>query len=378
MAGKVSDQLILVLIVAASAALAIPALLVPVPPLFDYANHLVRLWLIAGGAHGPPLAQMYAPAWEQAFTNVGIDYIGAVLGWIVPATAVGTGMLVFATALPPLGALLLNRALFGGLHWSQVAILFFAWNATLIAGFLNFHIGIGLALAGAALEPRLGTSSMALRASVRAAIGFLLIVVHAFGLLYYCALITGLSIGRSLGPLADLEGLAARAGRALAAAAAAALPSFLVIVLAPALPGAHTDAVGKAPLWDFSLASKSYVLLSPIATYHLAVDVAFALAALTPLAAAALAGRCEAHAGLLILAAAMTLIALLAPAAVAGTWWIDNRFPLMAVLALLAGLRPNAPLRQRTTAALAVLLTFIVVLRTGWIAAVWLERQQDV
>jgi hypothetical protein len=378
MSAERQTSLCLMLIAGTLAVLAIPALLVSTPPLFDYANHLVRLWLISGGADAPPLSEMYAPSWGQAFTNVGIDYLGAVLGRIMPATAVGTGLLVLAIILPPLGAMALNRATFGGLHWSQIAILFFAWNATVIAAFLNFHIGLGLALIGAALEPHLAGSNAVLRACCRLAIATLVLVVHMFGLLYYCALLAALGLGRDLHALASWRGLVDRSIAAAIAAGTAAAPALLLIALAPALPGAHTDAVGNAPLWDFSFANKLYVLLSPIATYWLPVDLAFTLALVAPLAALSFIGRLEVHAGLMLVAGIMVLLALLAPTAVAGTWWIDNRFPLMATLALLAGLRPSANLSRRAAIALPVLLASIVVARTGWVAAVWLERQSDV
>jgi hypothetical protein len=62
----------------------------------------------------------------------------------------------------------------------------------------------------------------------------------------------------------------------------------------------------------------------------------------------------------------------------AGTWWIDNRIPIMAVLALLSGLRPNLDLPPLGRLAMAALLAAIVVTRSGWIAYVWHERQADV
>jgi len=44
---------------AALAILLLPILAVAVPPLVDYPNHLVRMWLIAGGAQEPPLDGIY-------------------------------------------------------------------------------------------------------------------------------------------------------------------------------------------------------------------------------------------------------------------------------------------------------------------------------
>src|SRR5262245_36528007 len=77
-------RLTALLFVVAFAGLALPVWLVDVPPLLDYPNHLVRLWLIAGGAQIAPLSKMYAVSWGSAHTNVGIDYLGALSANIVP------------------------------------------------------------------------------------------------------------------------------------------------------------------------------------------------------------------------------------------------------------------------------------------------------
>jgi len=84
------------------------------------------------------------------------------------------------------------------------------------------------------------------------------------------------------------------------------------------------------------------------------------------------------HAGLQLTAVALAGLGLAAPTALAGTWWIDNRFPLMAVLALVAGLRPNLELAPAGRLAVAACLALAVTVRTGWITPVWYERQADV
>jgi len=362
----------------ALATLAVPVLLVAIPPLLDYPNHLVRLWLIAGGAENPPLAKMYAVSWGSAHTNVGIDYLGALLGRLIPAVPLGSFFVVLALVLPPLGALALHRAVFGGLHWCQIGFLFFAWNATLLAGFLNFHIGVGLALLGAALEPRLAHTSPLARLCARLATGALVLIVHFFALFYYCALLAGLAFGRDSIAFGNWRALAARATAAIPAAGSAAIPAVVFVVLSPSLPGAHVDALGNAPLWDFSAYNKGHVLLSPIVTYALWLDVLLAGAIAAPVLWAMLVGRLEAHAGLVLTAGALIALALAAPTAVSGTWWIDNRFPLMALLALLAGLRPGLELSSAARLAMAALLALVVTGRTAWIGSIWKQRQADI
>jgi len=227
---------VLLLLAGSLAALAVPVLLAPIPPLLDYPNHLVRLWLITGGTGSPPLSQMYAVSWGSAHTNVGIDYLGALLGTFIPAIPLGSLFIALALVLPPLGAVALNRAVLGGLHWWQIAFVYFAWNATLIAGFLNFHIGLGLALLAAALEPRLSRSGAASRAAARLAIAALLLVVHVFALAFYCALVAGVAFGRHL---PTWRQIGPYVWRAALAAAPAATPALIFPALAPALSKAQ-------------------------------------------------------------------------------------------------------------------------------------------
>src|SRR5262245_3079434 len=311
------------LLIVALAGLALPVAVAAIPPLLDYPNHLVRMWLIAGGARIEPLSRMYAVSWASAHTNVGIDYVAALLGLIVPAIPLGSFLVLLSAMLPPLGAVALNRALFGGIQWWQIGFVLLAWTATLIAGFLNFQIGIGCALLAAALEPSLERSRPAVRLLARAGLASLLLLVHMFALFYYCALLGGLALGSVVRDLRTWRALRARVGAIVAAVAPAVAPAMLFVALSPSLPGDHVDAAGGAPVWDLSFLGKLYVLLSPIATYNLWVDLACAGAMVVPLAVALALGRVEAHAGLLLAAAGLVVLALATPNAVAGTWWID-------------------------------------------------------
>jgi hypothetical protein len=360
------------------AGLTVPVCLAAIPPLLDYPNHLVRLWLIAGGVDIAPLSKMYAVSWGSAFTNVGIDYLGAALGRLVPAVQLGSTFLLLALVLPPLGAVALHRAAFGGAHWWQIGFVFFAWNATLIAGFLNFHIGIGGALLAAAIERRLADAGLIARLGAKIAVATLLLFIHVFALFFYGALLAAMAFGPRFGALATLRGLAGAIRAVAAAAAPAAVPALAFVVLVPALPGAHVDAVGNAPLWDFSLFNKLHVLLTAVVTYERRIDLAVLAAVLAPLAWALLKGRVEWHAGLMLAAAVLIGLGLAAPTALAGTWWIDNRFPVMAALALIAGMRPNLGLAPAGRIAIAVALALAVTVRTAWIASIWHERQADV
>src|SRR3954447_4470597 len=135
-------------------ALVVPVTLVHLPPLFDYPNHVARLWLLGGGVAVPPLSHIYAVEWT-ALTNIGIDLLAVPLTKLVSAETVGALYLALCLVLVPLGAALLNRAIFGRLHWWCFAFTILVWSGAVLAGFLNFVIAMGVALLAAAADPAL-------------------------------------------------------------------------------------------------------------------------------------------------------------------------------------------------------------------------------
>jgi hypothetical protein len=373
------DRLPGLLLLVALGLLALPVLSVRMPPLLDYPNHFARIWLLAGGAEAPPVSSFYAVDWANASTNMGIDVLAALLGAAVPAAVLAPLFLLAALILPPLGAAALNRAAFGGWHWWQVGFAALAWSATLLAGFLNFQIGIGLALLAAAAEPAVARLRPATAFAARVGLAAVVLPVHPFGVLFYAALLTGLALGPAWRPLLSPRGIARAGGRAAAAAGAAAVPLIATALLAPALPGAHTgEAAGM--LWaPFTFSAKLDLLFSGIRTYRRGVDLALVGLLAAPAVWALARGRLRVHAGLLLAAAALLALALVVPWQIRGTSWIQERFPTMAMLALAAALRPEpVPGRRFAGAALAGALLAVSAARTAVVADVWIERQADV
>ncbi len=366
-----------VLLLAALATLAVPVLALRMPPLLDYPNHFARIWLLAGGADRAPVSSFYAVDWSNASTNMGVDILAALLGQLLPAGVLAPLFLLAALILPPLGAALLNRAVFGGWHPWQVGIAALAWSTTLLAGFLNFQIAIGLALIAASLEPALGRRGPALAAMLRVLLALLILPVHPFGVLFYAALLTGLAFGPGWRRSDATPALPTRVGRAAMAALLVLVPLAAVLALAPNPPGSH--AAGPAAEWaPFSLAAKVELLLSGIRTYRRGVDLLLAGLLALPVAWALAAGRLRTHAGLLLGGLGLLLMTVVMPWQIRGTAWIEERFPTMALLTLAASLRPDPVLRRRAVGAFAVAMLGVVAARTAVVGQVWLARQADI
>ena len=369
------------LLLAALALLAVPVLSVRMPPVLDYPNHFARIWLLTGGAEAPPVSGFYAVDWAGASTNMGVDVLAAVLGMAFPVSVLAPFFLVAALVLPPLGAAALNRAVFGGWHWWQVGFAALAWSTTLLAGFLNFHIGLGLALLAAAFDPALARLRPAVAFAARAGFAALVLLVHPFALLFYAALLAGLALGPSWRSFGSAREAARGGGRVLAAAGAVAVPLVAVLLLAPALPGAHASAGAIGPEWaPFSLWAKLDLLFSSVRTYRRGVDLVLVGLVAAPALWALATGRLRVHAGLLLAVAGFLVLLLVAPLHFRGTSWIAERFPVMLVLALAAALRPGNLLPRYAVGAgvLAGALLAVSAARTASVAVVWSERQADV
>ena len=362
--------------------LALPVAVVQVAPLLDYPNHLARIWLLAGGMDGPPLSAIYVTDWSGASTNIGVDLLAATLGRLIGGETLAGLLLASALILPPLGAALLNRAVFVGWHWWQVGFALLAWNTTLLAGFLNFQVGLGLGLLAAAADPAIGRRARPLGGAVaRVALGGALLVWHVFAAAFYGALIAGLAFGPDRAPFAR-----AALRSAVAAGLALALPVGIFLLVAPVVPGGYAPPEAfESWTAGYTLRNKLNVLRTAVLTYDQRVDVAFMLGLAVPIALAAIgwlvsaAPSLRAHAGLAIAALGLAGLAILVPATIGGTGFVDWRFPIMAALTGVAALRPDFrrnPRRLEPLAACALLL--LALARTVWVTGIWWERRGDV
>lgn len=373
-----SDRFFGILVLAALAMLTLPVLSVRVPPLVDYANHFARIWLLAGGAAVPPVSAFYLIDWTGTFTNIGLDLVAAALGPILPAEFLAPMFLIAAVVLPPLGAAALNRSLFDGWHWWQVGFAALAWSTTLLAGFLNFQIGVGLALLLAAADPALAWLRATPAFGVRIACAALLLLVHVFALLFYVGLLAGLACGPRWEAFGSRQGFVRSARGVALAALAAALPVAALLLLAPAIPGAHVGAAVGHEWSPFSIWEKLGLLLSSMRNYRRGVDFALLALVAAPALWAAASGRLRYHAGLLLAVVGFVALLFAAPTRLAGTAFIEERFPVMALLTLAAALRPEPAMSRRATAMLGGALLALSATRTALVGVVWHERQADI
>lgn len=360
-------------VVAGLVILLLPLALVAVPPLLDYPNHLARLWLIVQGPLGPPLSDIYAVDWSLAVTNIGIDLLALVLGPSIGADAVGRLSIALALALPVLGAIAFGRVVAGRWHVAMLALPPLAWNLPFALGFLNNQIAAGAALAVAALVAASRVAGLA-RAVLLAASGAAVAVIHPFGAMLLGGLMAALAAGPNLPRRHELW---ATTWRAAMGAAPVVLGVGLLLVLAPARPGA--DARFATSLLDmaYTPALKSMAVLSPFITYFPIAEAALALVLILAVYLGLRQGWLRAHGGLLVLAVALFVASAVTPSTIGDTGFIDIRPSAMALFVLAAALAPAAVPGRRVVVACALGALALGAVRSAAIHHEWQLASRD-
>ncbi|WP_062116646.1 hypothetical protein [Aureimonas sp. AU40] len=373
------NALMLVFLLVAAVLSLLPILRVEIPPLLDYPNHYARLWLISGGAQDPVMAAMYRIDWGAAWTNVLTDMIAASVGPILPLQVLSRLLLALGLLMPAIGLTALNRALFGGLHWWNIVCMILVWNVIFLAGFLNFSIGLGLALLLAAGDLHLASRSLVLRLAYRAASSALLLIAHPFALLFFVLLQAAMAFGPHLSLLADRSLWKPMLGRVLAACTPCFIPLLVLLAFGPALPGSNSAAGQGGTVWsEISLTNAISVLLTYFKTYDLQVDAVYVVLFAGLIGLACLRRRLSAHAGLLLVAGLLAVVSPFIPVSYRATGAIDLRLPSMMVLALAAGVRLRLFEAGRDRLVLASLALVLVASRMIVVDRVWSEAEKNI
>ena len=365
--------------------LLLPVLLVPVPPLLDYPNHLARLHILADIVLAGHENAFYALDRSGAWANTAVDWLGVALSAAIAPDAAGSVLVGLAVVLPPLGAMLLNRAVFGGWHWWLIPFALFAWSGSLVFGLISYQIGIGIAFlcaaADAALRRRLPGWAVFLAHGAASA---MLIAVHPFASAFLALLLGALAAGARIPDGGAAAWARLRWSAVMRVGVACALPLAAYLLLVPVVYGddVPAGALDRSVTGGIALRFQqaAMVLVASVWTYRLGPDLLFVLPLLGIAAAAILAGRgFRGHAGLLAATAVLLMLAAALPYYVLGNGATNWRLGALLGLMVMAATRPppGFPSRAAVAAALAMALTFLVLLRTAMIGQVWWASRED-
>jgi hypothetical protein len=341
-----------------------PLLVVDVPPLLDYPNHLARAFVLASLPGDTVLARFYAPHWS-IIPNLALDLITPPLIHVLPVHVAGRLLIAVSVLLPVLGTVAYNTAL-GGRWWS-LGVGLVAYNSCLLYGFLNFVIALGLALLLAAAWLRWREDN-AWRAITLAIIGApVLFACHLMGLVFFGLLIGGAELFQvyQIRPTRRLRALLTR-GLVL-----------LLVFVCPTVLYAVSDLrqLGDDAVF-LPVGPKLLQLVTTFANYDWRLDATAAAIAIG-LPALCLLLRRGSVPGPAGCALALLLITFLAaPHGWKGTYRLDTRVAIMLGFMMFAGFVPGhwpAGFRRFVMGVIGLLF----VARMGLLTTAWAEHRTD-
>jgi hypothetical protein len=353
---------IAVLVVAVSLA---PFLVVDVPAVLDYPNHLARFYVLAH-PEDPFLSKVYA-AHGAILPNVGMDVIGQAVLRLLPPSVGGRLLLAGSLLAPQVGAVVYARAAFGRWTWWSLGAGAIAYNGIFFLGFMNFLLGLGVALAGAGAWRLLRRRGYGVTAALSgAAIGLCAFFCHLLGFGFFAILI-GAEEADAL--------LRAWREKRLSTRGVLTAAARLAVALGPAvaLYGLTHRATQHGDILWWSWAGKLMQWLVPFMIYDLWLTIVTAIVVIGVIVLTW--RRAQRASGVLLAFAGLVILYLAAPFAAAGGTFVDSRLPLMAALVLFAGVAPRVS--PRAAIAIAAAFGLVIVGRAALVAQNWLGRASD-
>ena len=354
-------------LLATALAIVAPLLVTELPPLLDYPNHLARMEVLAHGAGDPILSRMYATQW-RILPNIAMDAIMPAMLDLMPLDVAGRCFIALALLLPFLGSVVLHASLFHRRSFWPLSAALVAYNQLLFLGFLNFLIGLGLALVGAALWVR-----TLQRPIIRLATAFLFAIV-----IFFCHLIALACYGLLLFALEIAMATEARPGdRLITLPHPARLIGVALPFVIPAFLYLHAPLAAAPAGFYWSPLAKVEGVFAGFTAYSFILDGAALVFAIGTIAWCWRTARLSVARALLIAVAVLCVLYPFAPFATKGTGFIDQRLPPLASFLLFAGTLPiGLSRRQRVIVSFGMIA--IVSMRLLDIASVWYRHGDDV
>jgi hypothetical protein len=336
-----------------------PLFVFPFPGLQDYPNHLARAFILLHPSD-PILERLYSIQWTT-LPNLGWDIWAMGVGRIVSLEWTGKLFLVLSSVSMLAGCCVLSRALQGKWTFAPLLAVPFLFNTGFTKGFLNFNLGVGLALLGFACWVSIDKKHWHWRLLAATLVSTMLYIIHLYGWAFYGILIFGYELQdmlRTKEPKSTWRFLL-RLGRD----GLQAVPALVMLSIA---------ARSGGPEFNVQQFDAPYVRLGQLE--HL-IDVGDAAANGILLAIVAATVFVLFRRGwlsfrpdfALAIAIALTLFFVL-PDKISGTHYVSWRILLMAVLAGIASLSTSeeADLRINQIMSVVALVTIVIVGAQLW------------
>ncbi len=341
-----------------TAALSVPILTHPLPPLTDYINNLARAHIIATIGSDADFQRFYTIEW-RVIPNLMMDLVVPVLNRFMSIYTAGQVFTLATFILIISGTFALNRALFG--RWSAVPIAaaIIVYNEVLLVGVMNYVFGIGLALWALAIWIALRKRIWPWRFAASTAFVVALFFCHLFALGLYGLGLLAFEAERLWA--ARREPLAPRLFEFVAAGA----PFLAAVALLLASP---TMGLAGEVTWEFW--GKLQGLLLVFTVYYYSVAALLIVAIAVAIAWLAWCGLIHLHpvGWALLIVGGIVYVAM--PRVLFATHLADQRLP--AALAFMLIACTSIDLRQRRVRSiLATLFVALLAIRLAEVQMAW-------
>lgn len=344
-----------------------PLLVVDVPPVLDYPNHLARMVVLAFASTDPVLSRMYSVQWS-IIPNLAIDLVVPALLHVLPVHVAGRMMLAAVLLLPAAGVLAYHRALFGHRSLWPLGTALVAYNGLFLLGFMNFLLATGIAFLVAAAwlrwRPRHPVATSLLCSGGTAVIFF----CHLAGVLFVAILAGAHESERLL--------LRWRRGEPVvrASLASAALGAVLLLPAAVLYRLSAFNAAQSETAW-LAWPAKLIGLLQPVLNYNAQLDLMTTVLILGLVVICLCHRRWDMPPSSVIALCTLLGLYLVSPFTTKGGAWIDTRFIIGAGFMLFAGCNPRLP--RPAALATAAGGAALLLVRIGVVAVVWTGQRTD-
>ena len=314
-------------LISGSSLLLLPFFFVQIPPLQDYPNHLARIHILTQIHADAGLQEYYRVQWAP-LPNLAMDLIVPIMALFVPLETAGRLFCaaVLLSTTPAVSAL--SFALHKKLSLWPIFTLLFAYNAIFAFGFLNYLLGLNLALGGTALWILLREKPARLTAPVFALVSIAIYFTHLYALGVYGLLLFGYELStyrerRRGGSPADRETWAVGLSQFL-------LPAALFVAFSPTFR-LNIGLAGTYVPWH-----KVQGVFGIFNNGHTAADMLSAIVVGTLLLAGAVLGKLTLHKHAATPCWLLLICFLITPEVLFGSGYASYRLPIAIAFFLVA------------------------------------------
>lgn len=353
----------------------IPLVLVRIPPLVDYPNHMARMQILADDGRSHYLRQYYEIHWD-ILPNLAIDVLVPSLARLVGIEIAGKIFIGLTLGLLSGGVIALHYALHRHWSWWPLVGFLFLFNSILLWGFLNYLFGLGLAILFFAGWVALRHRPYHLTLPLFTGLAVLLFFSHLFAFGVYGLLLSGYELGQwwrhRSSPRRVIESTWFKAALSLLLPLALLLASPTFRPRSDQLPLALKGTTALSSVTFVPFSTKVEALKGTIRTDHQMLDRLTVGLLLVMVIGGLVSRRLSISPSMIIPLTFVGLAALAMPSTIGVMSMVEIRTPIALILLAVAGSDWRCA-QRRWAMVLALGLVALFLVRVGYISFRWQE-----